>query len=590
MKAIFHFQIFLSICLLFSHQAKAQLICTNVNPDLTVSTSYTLDVDLDNDLTIDFRIISTHPHPALGSVYLPPNQVGLNNSVMTDSAGFASCLSLNTVIGPSSPGWSQMNTQYLNMYFASPPHLAWRNAIDKYLGLQLAVGTNTYFGWARFTFKQNSQTFVFKDYAYNSVPNQPILAGQGCAPLSSPSFYLDSASCNTQSTTMTANVGSLTASGYTWSSSPAGPVFSALNGSVTNVVFPAAGTFSIDLAVDTNTGVMWVTESVTVFPTPTVIAVANPTGICYLSNQHFTITATGANTFTFLDVSFPMTSWTVGTGPSYVGALSWGGVNNFKIVATTNGCTGEDTLSVHEVAPTEFTVIGTPSVCAGSPATITALQSNLTYSWTDLNNTFTLTGASITVTPSVFPAYYYVFGFDGLCESNNYFVVNEKSISVKAASSSSTSCAGELVKFTASGATNYLWSPPFGLLASYGSTILAAPVAGITYSVIGTDQTCSDTATLKLSIDPCTALNEKIKSSDFRIYPNPVTDKIFIQHSLSGSIVCDLREVTGELLYSFTMGEGENSRSLIHLASGFYFLLIYEDDKLVYTKTFCKVE
>src|SRR5437762_538264 len=51
---------------------------------------------------------------------------------------------------------------------------------DGYLGLGLVKGTDTYYGWVHLSVSvsYNSVGFTVKNYAYNSVPGQPILAGQ----------------------------------------------------------------------------------------------------------------------------------------------------------------------------------------------------------------------------------------------------------------------------------------------------------------------------------------------------------------------------------------------------------------------------
>ena len=54
----------------------------------------------------------------------------------------------------------------------------WPGATDKYLALKLIVGTNAYYGWARFDVVATSSTFTIKDYAYESTPNTCIQAGQ----------------------------------------------------------------------------------------------------------------------------------------------------------------------------------------------------------------------------------------------------------------------------------------------------------------------------------------------------------------------------------------------------------------------------
>jgi hypothetical protein len=56
---------------------------------------------------------------------------------------------------------------------------------DGYIGLKLKKAGLIYYGWTRLSVSvsSTSASFTIKDYAYNSVPNQPILAGEkSCAP------------------------------------------------------------------------------------------------------------------------------------------------------------------------------------------------------------------------------------------------------------------------------------------------------------------------------------------------------------------------------------------------------------------------
>jgi hypothetical protein len=57
----------------------------------------------------------------------------------------------------------------------------WVNTAEGYLGLQLISGSNIYYGWARMRTGSFVNSFTLMDYAYNTIPNQQILAGQTVA-------------------------------------------------------------------------------------------------------------------------------------------------------------------------------------------------------------------------------------------------------------------------------------------------------------------------------------------------------------------------------------------------------------------------
>jgi len=64
----------------------------------------------------------------------------------------------------------------------------------------------------------------------------------------------------------------------------------------------------------------------------------------------------------------------------------------------------------------------------------------------------------------------------------------------------STVCPGTPVTLTASGATNYTWSPSATLSSANGTTVTATPSVNTTYTVLGATGTCTGTATAVVTI------------------------------------------------------------------------------------------
>ncbi len=66
----------------------------------------------------------------------------------------------------------------------------WHNLNDKYLGFELGVGLDNFYGWMQF----NTDAFnniILVDYAYENVPGASIMAGAVSVPVPEPStFYL----------------------------------------------------------------------------------------------------------------------------------------------------------------------------------------------------------------------------------------------------------------------------------------------------------------------------------------------------------------------------------------------------------------
>jgi hypothetical protein len=221
------------------------------------------------------------------------------------------------------------------------------------------------------------------------------------------------------------------------------------------------------------------TVSVTVKSTPTV-AVSNAT-IC--SGTSANIAATGATTYIW---STGATSPSISVTPI---------VNtNYTVTGTTNGCTNTKTVSVLVNSLPSLTVNST-TICPGATGTLTALGAS-TYTWNTgfvssslsdtptANSTYTVTGTSLagcinTATASI-------------------IIGNAPSISVNSA----TICSGNSANLTANGAATYSWST-----GATSSSILVTPNTTTNYTVIGTDNGCTNTNTVSVTVNQSPIVN-----------------------------------------------------------------------------------
>ncbi|MBK8845919.1 MAG: T9SS type A sorting domain-containing protein [Bacteroidetes bacterium] len=214
------FYAFIVTAMMFSASANAQIIYTDVNPDSTItclgnSCTKTYNVDLNNDGVNDYSISSIRSGNICqhgGMVYRSQVKVAAFNAnavVAVTNTTYPRAMNFNNVISSGlslstsgfvfSKYWGNCGTGSLNL---------WPNSVDRYLGLKLIVGANTYYGWARMQVVFGYQpTFIIKDYAYNTIPNQPILAGETSC--TTPTVNLTQSGplsfCNGDSVTLTAN-------------------------------------------------------------------------------------------------------------------------------------------------------------------------------------------------------------------------------------------------------------------------------------------------------------------------------------------------------------------------------------------------
>lgn len=164
--------------LLSSGTAGATIIYTDVIPDSVGFGNSTITWDMDNDGTKDFRVTLAQS----GNIGFVICQAGFgtSNFVLADGANKALCLNAGAVISATSTVWHSMvsTNQQMTLVSSGLATGTWAGATDKYLGLKFISGSNTYYGWARFSVSGTAVNATLKDYAYENTPNQQILAGQ----------------------------------------------------------------------------------------------------------------------------------------------------------------------------------------------------------------------------------------------------------------------------------------------------------------------------------------------------------------------------------------------------------------------------
>lgn len=178
--------------------ATAQIIYKDVNPDSTTETPWpipintkTYQLDLNNDGVNDFGIVTfTLMWRAVpyfgGSIYEYVKPLN-GNKVFVDSNQYSAQLSFGDLITNSSNWFSDSSSLKKECWnngggFPCTTSGIWDKDSIRYLGLKIIAGANDYFGWVRLkiiingAYHGNSQWTIY-DYAYNSTPNQFILAG-----------------------------------------------------------------------------------------------------------------------------------------------------------------------------------------------------------------------------------------------------------------------------------------------------------------------------------------------------------------------------------------------------------------------------
>ncbi|MBK7851317.1 MAG: T9SS type A sorting domain-containing protein [Bacteroidetes bacterium] len=197
---------FIVTVLMFSTLSNAQVVYTDVNPDMVLSCIFQTNcspdysLDLNNDGISDFVLSASKMFvncgrcgPTGGHTMANGNSAVISSTSNCWIADTTGGYALNTLIN-SSLAWTNaihtLVTKSVNCESCSPSpgsHLVylpetgnWINVSGNYLPLKVQVGTDFFYGWIKLgvLIGQNTVSITIYEYAYNSIPNQPILAGQ----------------------------------------------------------------------------------------------------------------------------------------------------------------------------------------------------------------------------------------------------------------------------------------------------------------------------------------------------------------------------------------------------------------------------
>ena len=149
------------------------------------------------------------------------------------------------------------------------------------------------------------------------------------------------------------------------------------------------------------------------------------------------------------------------------------------------------------------------------------------------------------------------------------------------ASVSSVVYEGLDVQLLASGGTSYSWSGPGNYSSAEQNPIIKRISKSIhagTYVVNVTDANgCKANAQTELKIETALA-NDQESNTDFKVYPNPASDKIQIVTGLEGEATIQLYDATGKEISTQTFFR-QTIIPVRNLSRGTYFFIIQQKDK-----------
>lgn len=169
-----------------AHPAEAKIVYTPAHRVLGPQSSYRLD--LNHDKKIDFtlkNIASCGTDMCFYDLFQKP---GAGNSaigyIFDGQLLLESALKPGSRIGPQGP-FHPGTAAMVEVVFSEGGQSTnvfgpWPNTKSRYLGLRFQIDGKMHYGWARFNVKVNGRsiTATLTGYAYETVPNKPIIAGK----------------------------------------------------------------------------------------------------------------------------------------------------------------------------------------------------------------------------------------------------------------------------------------------------------------------------------------------------------------------------------------------------------------------------
>ncbi|MEE2700059.1 MAG: gliding motility-associated C-terminal domain-containing protein [Bacteroidota bacterium] len=350
----------------------------------------------------------------------------------------------------------------------------------------------------------------------------------------------------------------LTASGavqYNWS--PSSTLSSSIGSSVSAT--PTVNTTYLVTGIDANACSATSSTMVNVLPLPTLQISPTITTIC--DGESVTLTASGASTYL----------WSPALGLNTTSGTSVVATPN---ISTTYVVAGTDINNCSDIISTNITVNPLPnvsvqpaiaSICEGSSVSVNAFGAN-NYTWSPSTGLNTSVGNTVVANPQS-TIDYTINGTDvNNCTNTANLHVDVGVLPIISVSPISPKiCEGSSITLSASGATNFSWTPSIGLSATSGGTVNASPLTTTTYNVVGADlNNCADSILITVNVNPLpratitpnsggTICSEDSALIIVQLSGNPPWD---ILHTINGTVQANINTMSNPLLiYANTDGD-----------------------------------
>jgi hypothetical protein len=163
--------------LTLAQPGEAKVIYTPANRSIVNHST----LDLNHDHKADFSFTTFRTATTSGGHFdLSVEPVGTKNRIWGTGAS-ASALASGVRISPNKKKFSYghygMGTWRWN-WNSIASHGPWRNVTTAYLGFRFEIKGKTHYGWARLFVQGFGEQAILTGYAYETIPNKPIITGK----------------------------------------------------------------------------------------------------------------------------------------------------------------------------------------------------------------------------------------------------------------------------------------------------------------------------------------------------------------------------------------------------------------------------
>jgi hypothetical protein len=184
--------------LALAQPAGAKIIYTPANRSISPHSTVHLDLNHDGIVDFDFKDLRTTNSFGSGTGRLSVLPAQKGNQIWGHSVSgraYASALLAGARVGPKKHFLSHTGMMASSRDDMGPRYPVatsgvcsgpWANVSNRYLGLKFVIQGETHFGWARLTvgcpYASSTVAGTLTGYAYETVPNRPILTGKKRGP------------------------------------------------------------------------------------------------------------------------------------------------------------------------------------------------------------------------------------------------------------------------------------------------------------------------------------------------------------------------------------------------------------------------